>query len=301
MRIRIDINYRGTDYSGWQRQANGLSVQQVIEDTLHSATGAKTVIHGAGRTDAGVHAHCMTAHFDTAATIPADKFAAVLNNLLPPDISVIKSREVDRGFHSQFSCKSRTYEYKILVTPVRFGLYHDTHWQVRDTLRVDLMEETAKLLLGTHDFKAFSTAGSTATTTVRTISKLEIVVSDQCASLRDTKQSGYGNAECRMQNAEQDNNIIPLKNSPPAEGCPRNEGGAASLNSKLQTLNSITITVQADGFLYNMVRVIAAQLVKAGKGLITPSAVLAALKSGKRHNCRECAPAYGLYFVEAEY
>jgi tRNA pseudouridine38-40 synthase len=246
MRVRLDISYKGTNYAGWQRQTNGLSVQQVLEDALKEAAGAKVVTHAAGRTDAGVHAYALPVHFDTECTIPADKYAVILNNLLPPDISVINSYEVAADWHSQYSCKSRTYEYKILITDPRQGIFHDTHWQIREKLDIEAMQAAAELLQGTHDFKAFSTTGSTAKTTVKTISSLEI-----CKLTTDNCQ--------------------------------------------------LSIRVTADGFLYNMVRIIAAQLVKVGRGQITPAQLLAALKSGKRANCRECAPACGLYFVEAEY
>jgi len=259
MRVLLSINFRGTAYSGWQRQTNGVSVQAVIEDALAQAVGAKTVLHGAGRTDAGVHAYRMPAHFDTAATIPADKYAVILNNLLPPDISVTDSREVPRGFHAQFSAVSRAYEYKILITPVRLGLFCDTHWQIRENLDIAAMRRAASLLVGTHDFKAFSSSGSTASTTIKTVNFIEI----------------YNDF------------LSPTTNRQPP--------------ITLTTPVGISIRISADGFLYNMVRIIAAQLVKAGRGQISPEGVLGALKSGNRRNCRECAPAHGLYFAGVDY
>ena len=101
-RILLTVEYDGTAYAGWQRQLNGVAVQQVLEEALSSACGRPVTVTGASRTDAGVHALDQKAHFDTDATIPPEKYAFVLNTLLPPDVRVTDSREVPAGFHARF-------------------------------------------------------------------------------------------------------------------------------------------------------------------------------------------------------
>ena len=102
MRILLTVEYDGTAYSGWQRQLNGIAVQQVLEEALSSACGHPVSVTGSSRTDAGVHARMQMVHFDTVSSIPPDKYPFVLNNLLPADIRVQASREVPAGFHARF-------------------------------------------------------------------------------------------------------------------------------------------------------------------------------------------------------
>ncbi|MER2055640.1 MAG: tRNA pseudouridine synthase A, partial [Clostridia bacterium] len=98
-RILLSVEYDGTAYAGWQRQMNGLAVQQVLEEVLSSACAHPVTVTGSSRTDAGVHARMQMVHFDTACSIPPEKFPFVLNNLLPPDIRVQAAREVPPDFH----------------------------------------------------------------------------------------------------------------------------------------------------------------------------------------------------------
>lgn len=113
-RILLTIEYDGTAYSGWQRQYNGLAVQQLIEEALTRATGETITIIGASRTDAGVHALGQCAHFDTSSRIPPEKYPFVLNTMLPRDIRVQAGREVPDGFHARFMTCGKRYTYRIL-------------------------------------------------------------------------------------------------------------------------------------------------------------------------------------------
>ena len=117
-RILLTIEYDGTAYSGWQRQYNGLAVQQLIEEALCRATGEAITITGASRTDAGVHALGQCAHFDTASRIPPEKYPFVLNTMLPRDIRVQAGREVPDGFHARFMTCGKRYTYRILNSPM---------------------------------------------------------------------------------------------------------------------------------------------------------------------------------------
>ena len=173
-RILLTVEYDGSAYAGWQRQINGLAVQQVLEEVLASACRHPVTVTGSSRTDAGVHARMQMVHFDTGCTIPPDKYPFVLNNLLPPDIRVQAAREVPPDFHARFLTSGKTYTYRILNSRHGSALLRATHWHVPVPLDVPAMREALTFLPGTHDFAAFQAAGGTARTTIRTIDRAEL-------------------------------------------------------------------------------------------------------------------------------
>ena len=131
-RILLTIEYDGTAYSGWQRQYNGLAVQQLIEEALTRATGETITITGASRTDAGVHALGQCAHFDTSSRIPPEKYPFVLNTMLPRDIRVQAGREVPDGFHARFMTCGKRYTYRILNSRHGSAIRRNTFAHVRN-------------------------------------------------------------------------------------------------------------------------------------------------------------------------
>ena len=173
-RILLTVEYDGTAYAGWQRQLTGLAVQQVLEEALSRACGHPVVVTGSSRTDAGVHARMQMVHFDTACTVPPEKFPFVLNNLLPPDIRVQASREVPAAFHARFLTSGKTYTYRILNNRHGSALLRATRWHVPVPLDFGAMEKAAAFLPGTHDFAAFQAAGGSARTTVRTVDRAQL-------------------------------------------------------------------------------------------------------------------------------
>ncbi len=168
-RILLTAEYDGSAYAGWQRQLNGLAVQQVLEEALAFACGHPVAVTGSSRTDAGVHARMQMVHFDTDCTIPPDKFPFVLNNLLPPDIRIQAACEVPSDFHARFLTSGKTYTYRILNNRHGSALLRATRWHVPVPLNIPVMKEALSFLPGTHDFAAFQAAGGTARTTVRTV------------------------------------------------------------------------------------------------------------------------------------
>ena len=168
-RILLRLEYDGTAYAGWQRQVNGLAVQQVLEEALASACGHPVTVTGASRTDAGVHALDQAAHFDTDCAIPPDKYPFVLNNLLPADIRVLSGREVPPAFHARFLSAGKTYTYRILNRRHGSALRRNTFWHIPVPLDEAAVRAALPALKGKHDFAAFQAAGGTAKTTVRTI------------------------------------------------------------------------------------------------------------------------------------
>ena len=174
-RILLTVEYDGTNYAGWQRQLNGLAVQQVLEEALQKATKERIVVTGASRTDAGVHALGQAVHFDTESRIPPEKYPFVLNTMLPRDIRVHTGREVPEGFHARFMTCGKRYTYRIVNSRHASAIRRNTHVHVPLPLDLAPMQEAAKKLLGTHDYAAFQAAGGTAKTTIRTITSAELV------------------------------------------------------------------------------------------------------------------------------
>ena len=158
-RIHLTVEYDGTNYAGWQRQSNALAVQQVIEEALARLTGERVVLHGASRTDAGVHALGQCAHFDTDSRIPGEKFSYAVNTMLPPDIRIRHSQEVPEGFHARFSARGKRYRYLFYDAPHAGALNRLTHAHSIYPLDDGRMRREARTLLGTHDFAAFAASG----------------------------------------------------------------------------------------------------------------------------------------------
>ena len=129
-RILLTVEYDGTAYAGWQRQINGLAVQQVLEEALSSACCHPVVVTGASRTDAGVHALDQKVHFDTDCSIPPEKYPFVLNTMLPPDIRVMEGREVPADFHARFLTSGKTYTYRIWNARHGSAMRRNTHWHI---------------------------------------------------------------------------------------------------------------------------------------------------------------------------
>ncbi len=174
MRILLTVSYDGSNYYGWQRQSNFITVQQRLEEGLSALMGKKISVRGASRTDTGVHAMAQGAVFETDTTIPVDKIPYALNSFLPEDIVVRGAREVDESFHPQYSVIDKTYEYLILNDEFKDPKLIKYTEFIRERLDIDSMQKACGYFLGEHDFKAFCASGSTAKTTVRTIYDLTV-------------------------------------------------------------------------------------------------------------------------------
>lgn len=242
-RILLTLEYDGTAYSGWQRQLNGLAVQQVLEEALTRATGEPIVVTGASRTDAGVHARGQAAHFDTNSSIPPEKYPFVLNTMLPRDIRVQTSREVPPDFHARFMTCGKRYTYRIDNSRHGGALTRLTHAHVPVPLDLPPMLRAAETLSGLHDFAAFQASGGTAKTTERTIREASLT----------------------------------------------REG------------DLLTLTIEGDAFLYNMVRIIAGTLIEIGHGKRGEDAFLRAFASLNRLDLGVTAPPCGLELTQVFY
>lgn len=167
--IKLTIEYDGTNYLGWQRQPQGVTVQQVLEEALLQITGEKVTISGSGRTDSGVHALGQVANFKTESRLTLDQFQKALNSTLPDDISINSVEEAGIDFHAQYDAKSKIYVYKILNRSYRSALNRQRAWLLPYSLNIESMKEAASFLIGEHDFRAFALAGGVKTTVRRVL------------------------------------------------------------------------------------------------------------------------------------
>lgn len=250
--IKLILQYDGSAYIGWQRQRmeHGQSVQQVVEDALALVVGRPVTIHGAGRTDSGVHALAQVAHFVCPVAIPTDKLPVALNNILPADIRITGAEEVDDSFHARFSARGKRYRYLLAADePTAFN--YRWYWFLKQLPQVEPMMRAASYLVGEHDFRHFTLSKSTAKNFTRELRTV-----------------------CVYQ---------PTKGELP---CPLNM--------------ALAIEVEGNGFLYKMVRLIAARMVAIGRGKLPPNAMKEYL-TGRSLPSIPPAPPQGLMLMEVNY
>lgn len=239
----LTVAYDGTNYCGWQVQQNGDTIEGQLNNHLSQLLCEEIKVIGASRTDAGVHALCNLAVFDTKARMPAEKISYALNQRLPEDIKIQKSEEVAPDFHPRKVATRKTYEYKIYNAPFANPLMRRYSHFTYVPMDVEKMCEAAVHFVGEHDFAAVSTYKPEVESTVRTIYDLSVT---------------------------------------------REE-------------NLITIRVTGNGFLYNMVRIIAGTLMEVGRGRMEPSFIPEMLAAGNREQAGSTAPACGLTLVKYEF
>lgn len=273
MRYKIDIEYDGTNYSGWQKQGQGLSIQEIIEDSITKLSGQNTEVTGCGRTDAGVHAISQIAHFDLDKKIAettivnglnyylglhnrsliskfmeiiTDKYSNFYSNfkLLNGQDIIIKSCEiVDESFHARFSSKIRYYQYIIINRTAPLSLMKNRAWHVIKNLDVDLMNKASQILIGKHDFSSFRDSQCQALSPIKTMNSCEVV---------------------------------------------RNN-------------DRLIFNFSAKSFLHHMIRNIVGTLKDVGTGKISINEFKKILEAKDRRAAGMNAPACGLYFLGAKY
>ncbi len=260
--IRLRLSYDGTGYVGWQVQPNGSSVQSCLETAIGQLTGTATRVTAAGRTDSGVHAVGQVVNFTIDSDIPCSNIRSGLQHFLPDDIVVIEVDEVADDFHSTYAALGKWYRYVIHNARPRHPFLHRYAWQYEAELDIEAMQEAARRLVGTHDFRAFETQHPNRATSVRTIHRLDVARHNQFSTW----------------------SLWPVDDEPAEDAGP-----------------FIWIDIAADGFLYNMVRAITGTLVQVGRGRMTGDELTTVLTDGTRDDAGETAPACGLYLMRVEY
>jgi tRNA pseudouridine38-40 synthase len=174
-RYKLTLEYDGRGFVGWQRQDNGPSIQQALEDAIERFSGERVAVTGAGRTDAGVHALGQVAHFDLAAARDPDEVFGALNyHLKPAAIAVLATEAADDDFHARFSAIGRRYRYRIVNRRAPLTLSAGRAWWVPAALDAEAMNEAAQGLVGRHDFTSFRASQCQAKSPVKTLDSLVV-------------------------------------------------------------------------------------------------------------------------------
>lgn len=184
-RLKFIVAYDGTTFSGWQSQAGGNAIQDHLERVFEKISSAKVRVHGAGRTDAGVHAIAQCAHVDLPVRrYPPARWVSALNGLLPPAIRVIRCGFVTDTFHARFSAKGKTYRYRIWNAEVLSPFENKRAWHVITPLDLELLGSLARQFCGEHDFASFAAnRGTPETSTVRIIRAVRVRRVGPCISI----------------------------------------------------------------------------------------------------------------------
>jgi tRNA pseudouridine38-40 synthase len=167
--FKITIEYDGTAYHGWQRQAKDRTIQGEIEKALMTMTGNRVTLTGSGRTDAGVHAFGQVANFHCHTALDHMVFQKGLNSLLPKDIVITMCTPVSEKFHARYDVKSKSYHYRILNRNLPAAIFRQYAWHIPKPLNLDAMAGSLPYFTGTHDFKAFEGTGSPRANTIRSV------------------------------------------------------------------------------------------------------------------------------------
>ena len=267
--FKITLAYDGTNYVGWQRQGAGTSVQGLIEEALRELEGREVTLHGAGRTDAGVHALGQVASCALEREIEADVLVRALNARLPLDVRVMSAEAVSPGFHARFHATAKTYRYRIHNADLMSPFDRHYAWHVFGALDAVAMDTAARILEGRHDFAAFQTGPGTTRTTERTVARSRVTRSTLAAE-DAMGRDGHARAVLRVPRVVRSGDVI-------------------------------TYEITGDGFLRHMVRAIAGTLVEIGRGRWTIEEMREVLDSRDRGRAGPTAPAWGLFLVGVEY
>jgi tRNA pseudouridine38-40 synthase len=242
-KVLLALQYIGTRYHGWQVQPNGITVQETLQDALERVCGVRPSVTGCSRTDAGVHAYRFYCTTDKPERLSCDKLVQALNALLPDDVAVLSCKDVPDEFHPRYSAMGKRYVYRIHNGLVRQPFEAPYSLWMRTPLDERAMNDVAALFVGTHDFSAFCSAGSSVQDKVRTVKRSFV------------ERQG----------------------------------------------DMVTYTVEADGFLYNMVRIFVGTILDVVSGRLSMEDVQQALQTGDRHLAGATAPAHGLFLDEVWY
>jgi tRNA pseudouridine38-40 synthase len=282
--LKLTIAYDGTAYAGWQLQPERPTVQGTLEKAVAKVTGQHVRILASGRTDAGVHASGQVVGFRTDSALPPEVLLRAINANLPYDVAVLDVAEAPDRFHPIADVVRKRYRYSIHDGPVRDVFRRHFAWHyVYGRLNADAMSRAAAPLLGTHDFSSFESSGAERKTSVRTIFELSV----ERGRAGQGVQEGLGIRDQGLAIGNVDSGNVPRLRS--RETCDPNY------------TDFITIEIEADGFLYNMVRAIVGTLVEVGRGSRPESWPADVLHAVDRRLAGPTAPPQGLCLIRVQY
>ncbi len=267
--IKLTIAYDGADFHGWQIQPGLATIQGAIAEVAGKITQERIFVHGASRTDAGVHAFGQVAHFKTHSGLTAEEFRRALNALLPPQIRVVVAEEVGPDFHSRWQSLSKTYRYRIFRGSVLAPFEHRRALHYPWPLDDAAMKQAARMFEGNHDFTSFAASSGSEDDDkdremTREIFRSEIS-SRKYAPVGDDSAGGYNGA------------------------------------SSGETVRELRYEIHGKSFLRYMVRKIVGTLLDVGKGKIKPEDILAIFEARDPSRSGPTVPPDGLYLVSLEY
>lgn len=241
--LLLRLMYDGSHYHGWQVQPNGITVQEALQNAIEQILGVRESVTGCSRTDAGVHANDFCCNIRTENEIDCYRFQGALNAVLPDSISVKSVKEVDTDFHARYSCVTKQYVYRVWNAGFKNPFLVNRAWHYKNKIDEKFLNEQAQAYVGTHDYKAFCSAGSSVEDTVRTVKHFSVT--------RDGDE--------------------------------------------------VVFTVEADGFLYNMVRIMVGSLIEISENRIEKDKLSAIIESKDRALAGRTAPPQGLYLNKVNY
>ncbi len=242
--LLITICYDGKSFCGWQIQKNGVTVQEVFQDSLKKVAGSFSDLKGCSRTDSGVHANMYCISVRISHPIPSERLKAALNRWLPSSVVCLDCKEVSEDFHARYCCKSKQYIYKIWNSDTRNPFLDGYALFYRYKLDEKLLNRAAQAYVGKHDFTSFCT--------------------------KDKRKTGDMTRNVKMFTVKRDGELV-------------------------------TMTVEADGFLYNMVRIMVGTLLEVAQGKIAPDSIKDIIEKKDRSFAGATARACGLYLNKVNY
>jgi tRNA pseudouridine38-40 synthase len=249
----MTVAYDGTNYSGWQVQPNGITIQSMLERSVAMVCRERIRITGSGRTDAGVHALAQVASFSLQSwRASATDLCRALNSKLPADISIREIIDAPEDFHAIRDAQGKRYRYQLQIGGVRDAFEYRYRWHIQGPIQIEAMKEAARHLVGEHDFASFQAVGADRKTTVRHVRDLAII--DQSERAGD-----------------------------PAQGL------------------RLAMEIEANGFLYNMVRNIVGTLLEVARGKHSPDWIPNVLNACDRKQAGPTAPPQGLFLMRVDY
>lgn len=287
----MTVAYDGTLYAGWQVQLRRQTIQGMLEKAIAQVCRERVRVTGSGRTDSGVHAIGQVASFSLGQwRAGPDELTRALNSKLPPDISIRRIVETADDFHAIRDARGKRYRYQLRIGGARDAFEYRYRWHLPGPIDIDAIRQAAELIRGKQDFASFQAAGSDRKTTVRDVRALDIIPQEVIITAHGSgPMAQTTNLAGTSTHAEA---TTPTEATTPAGA---GQGGWES------TPRHIAIEVEADGFLYNMVRNIVGSLVEVGRGKYPPQWIADVIAARDRTVAGPTAPPHGLFLLWVNY
>jgi tRNA pseudouridine38-40 synthase len=294
---KLTLAYDGTDFSGWQIQPGERTVQGELQAALRRVTGESPLPQGSGRTDAGVHALGQVASFELAAKIPAANLQSALNRTLPPAIRILESRTVRSTFHARHSAIAKTYEYRVFREPICPPFLARYFYACPWPMDIMLLEKSARLFEGEHDFLSFAATDPDLTSRNRSSSRHI----DQIPDMDLDADGGQDHDQNLAQVSVQELPTAPSPGPLGKQGAIRRVDSSTWEQRKSENGDFLVYRIRGNGFLHHMVRNLVGTMLDVGRGYRRIDEIPFILAARSRAVAGPTAPARGLFLQSVEY